>query len=283
MTFRLPCLSARKQEIAEKGAEELFYYSVAVEEHAAILRKDLDALPAVYADYHAKYQPGTDIRPPPEIWDAAVDSAKKVVAQPCNNPTDHLLAQCSAMFLVQAVGDELFKQGHDIYAVATYLKTQKENAFFKADPEELLRSYSYNPTTHPSFASAVYNARPAPPRPQPQLETAVQYPLALQVTKVFTWNDIIQHNPPILVTTAQITDWRCNPEPVQQHTFIAKYDSETKAFKVACFLTVGNDRIFYVQFVEDDEAIGFTTDYFFELLEGAELALPSHADDPDER
>ncbi|KAH8804043.1 hypothetical protein DL96DRAFT_1823104 [Flagelloscypha sp. PMI_526] len=186
MTFRLPRLSARKQEIAKKGAEEIFYYSVAVEEHAAILRKDLDALPAVYADYQANYQPGTDILPPPEIWDAAVNSAKKAVAQPCNNPTDHLLAQCSAMFLVQAVGDELFKQGKDIYAVASYLKTQKENAFFKADPEELLRSYSYNLTTRSSFASKVDNAHSAAPRPQPQLETTVQYPLELQVTKVFT-------------------------------------------------------------------------------------------------
>ncbi|KAH8833341.1 hypothetical protein DL96DRAFT_1585783 [Flagelloscypha sp. PMI_526] len=274
MTSKMPLLSAHKQEIAEKGAEDLFYYGVAAEKHAAVLRKNLEELPAVYADYRTKYQPGTELLPPPEKWDAAVDHAKKAVDRRCHTLTDHLLASCSAMFLIQAISKELREQGQDIYSVASILKTEKENAFYSVKSEKLVPSTANNQSTSPSFASEAYRTRvigPTTPCAQPGPD--IQFPLAHQVTKVFTWNDICQHDPPILVTNAQTNNWRSHPEPVQQYIFIGDADSETRAFKVAFFVTIGKDRIFYVQFVGDDEALGFTTDDFFELLDGAQIAF----------
>lgn len=99
--------------------------------------------------------------------------------------------------------------------------------------------------------------------------TPMEFPAAMPIRIKFYWQQVSRQSA-VHVTSHQILQWKQNPELLQQgQVFIAKVDGLEEAFKVIALLTVGKDRIFYIQFVEDDEAIAFSSDDFFEMLREA--------------
>ena len=72
------------------------------------------------------------------------------------------------------------------------------------------------------------------------------------------------------VAATQLVSWKKNPEIIQNAMFRAMIEDEEEIFKLVAFLVWDKERVFYVQYVDDDEAIGFLSDAFFELLKDSE-------------
>ncbi|KIK66765.1 hypothetical protein GYMLUDRAFT_912437 [Collybiopsis luxurians FD-317 M1] len=72
------------------------------------------------------------------------------------------------------------------------------------------------------------------------------------------------------VTPIQLASWTKNPETIQNFAFRIMLGDEEEIFKLVAFLISGKERVFYVQYVNDDEAIGFSNDAFFNLLKDSE-------------
>lgn len=136
------------------------------------------------------------------------------------------------------------------------------------DPSALL---PYGPSElHPDLAKEL--GMPYSPQVV-ESEGSVQYAPAMGMPKNFHWVDVNKQSA-VSVTSQQIVQWKQNPEPLQRiHGFIGEVDGVEEAFKVKGLLTMEKDRVHYVQFVGDDEAIAFSNDEFFEMLKGAKQVM----------
>ncbi|KAJ3760244.1 hypothetical protein EV360DRAFT_81384 [Lentinula raphanica] len=97
----------------------------------------------------------------------------------------------------------------------------------------------------------------------------VRAPLAMPVEDPFTWDKVNQESA-TPVSSQQIQQWRQSPAtfPLNQ-MFIGDVDGNEEAFKVVAFMDVGSEKVFYVQLVDEDEAIAYSDKFFFELFEEA--------------
>jgi hypothetical protein len=74
------------------------------------------------------------------------------------------------------------------------------------------------------------------------------------------------------VSLAELTNWKTTPDPLLGSYFIASGDhaEDDEIFQVISFSTIfGGKKVFYLQFADEDEAVGFQVDHFFKLLEKA--------------
>lgn len=83
------------------------------------------------------------------------------------------------------------------------------------------------------------------------------------------------------VTLEELTNWKQNPDPLLGNTFVApsvNVGEDDEIFKVIAFSTIfGGEKLFYLQYADDDEAYAFQVDYFFDLLEkAARVMVGSH-------
>lgn len=90
----------------------------------------------------------------------------------------------------------------------------------------------------------------------------MRFPLAMPIWAKFSWLDVNKGSA-AQGMSHQILQWKQTPE-----LFLAEVDEAEDALKVSALLTMDKDRLFYVQFVED-EAIAFSNDDFFKMLKEA--------------
>jgi hypothetical protein len=92
----------------------------------------------------------------------------------------------------------------------------------------------------------------------------------MPTTERFTWADVEKFPHHVLVTKESLEAYEVNPAGLQQTIFVTKIDGVRQAFKMLCFLTMGEQKVFYLLFADDDnEAIGYSGSAFFELLVGS--------------
>ncbi|KAJ3760242.1 hypothetical protein EV360DRAFT_81382 [Lentinula raphanica] len=98
-------------------------------------------------------------------------------------------------------------------------------------------------------------------------DTPVRFPPAIPVEDMFSCHQVDQAHA-VRVSSQQVLQWKENPLDTfpQQQIFFAKIEGTEEAFKLVAFITMGRERAFYVQFVNEDEAIGYLSDDFFDLL-----------------
>ncbi|KAJ3718960.1 hypothetical protein C8R42DRAFT_132431 [Lentinula raphanica] len=98
-------------------------------------------------------------------------------------------------------------------------------------------------------------------------DTPVRFPPAIPVEDTFSCHQVDQAHA-VRVSSQQVLQWKENPDTFpQQQIFFAKIEGTEEAFKLVAFIMMGRERAFYVQFVNEDEAIsGYLSDDFFDLL-----------------
>jgi hypothetical protein len=79
------------------------------------------------------------------------------------------------------------------------------------------------------------------------------------------------------VTLDELTNWKENPDPLLGNFFVAPSENvgeDDEFFRVMAFSAVfEGEKLFYLQYADEDEAYAFRVDHFFELLEKAARVL----------
>ncbi|KAE9400717.1 hypothetical protein BT96DRAFT_919363 [Gymnopus androsaceus JB14] len=258
-------LSFDEKLIAEQAGHKLFYYSREGEIHAAVLRKDPNAYATALEEYNKLNPAAFGSVPAPEDVDRCVVDCERALSQNCTSLVDHIKAYSASLFLDRVLSQSL-RWEVLLLALEFRAKLAAANPYI-IDPATLLGVTVQPGTLHPLLAAKLTNT----PEPRTQRDTAVRYPAVLVAdeAEIFSWDNVPSSSQ--RVSPEQIATWKRNPEPAQDLIFVATGNHGKEAFKLISFMTIRKAKVFYVLFVDEMEASGYTSDAFFELLEGAEL------------
>ncbi|KAJ3820334.1 hypothetical protein F5880DRAFT_976115 [Lentinula raphanica] len=202
---------------------------------------------------------------------------------------DHFRVASAAFFLCRKIQHDTIDRGEQVHLETLRAKT----ALHRAHPYALEKHPLPGITTRSSrLTSSVSSLSPAvtsntitsnPSRPTGRKDTPVKLsnpsltpmpplapqlphrenehvraPLAMPVEDPFTWDKVNQESA-TPVSSQQIQQWRQSPAtfPLNQ-MFIGDVDGNEEAFKVVAFMDVGSEKVFYVQLVDEDEAIAYS-------------------------
>ncbi|KIK65272.1 hypothetical protein GYMLUDRAFT_56023 [Collybiopsis luxurians FD-317 M1] len=258
-------LTTAKKEYAKTAAMSLFHYDCVFEENAAVLHKDPNQFLEVYNTQKKIDLPPENFMPQTRAErDQFVTQAEDLLQKGCKTLLDHIHATSAALFLSQKVVCNTQDQGFHAFLETLHCKTQMQCELpYIVDPSTLVAPPNLSQTSYPTHHSTIVS------HPAHWSDTHLQFPPAMPVETSFAWSQVDRQSA-IHVMSQQIAQWKQNPEPLQQQQiFIAEVDEEEKAFKVMVLMTTEKERVFYVQFVDNNEAIGYLNNYFFEMLAGA--------------
>ncbi|KAH8832159.1 hypothetical protein DL96DRAFT_1590095 [Flagelloscypha sp. PMI_526] len=271
-TVRLPKLSAEKRAIAEETANTMTRCAIAAEDHFAILRrKGVNAVAAALQEYEAQYTslPAGTL-PQPDEMDSAILQCEEVLAAPCRSDVDHYRAGSAAMALSQITMYKVNNEhGNDVLLTAMGLNTQNLKGKFVVDPEDQIPRLAPGEPLHPRLLQEM--GLEAPPTTHAP-DTGIQYPPYMPMGSQFSLEDISTFQPPRIVTASEIGKWKENPNHLRNQLFVGEFEDYERAFKVVTYMPVEDEQIvYYIQFDGDDEAVGWSGEELFSLLEGAQF------------
>ena len=169
----------------------------------------------------------------------------------------------TAFWLSITIGKQLCDHGEHVYLYALGLRNEQRWVevpnLFACFTEVLSCSIA-----NPFISTTTVNTLPSP-RP----DTSLCYPMSIP-THLFSWDQVLLSDPPEKVSDAAIAAWWKNPEPMQGQAFLNIIEGEQTVFRLSYFLTWKKKKVFYIQFIDDDEAIGYPRDTFFEMLSQVE-------------
>ncbi|KAJ3754824.1 hypothetical protein EV360DRAFT_86482 [Lentinula raphanica] len=137
------------------------------------------------------------------------------------------------------------------------------------------------PSTTPTSSSAATTSSAATPSTavttsnrQRRKDAPERFPLAIPVENPFSWDEVNQTRL-IRIPPQQIQQWRDKPETLPLHQFfIGDVDGNEEAFKVVALTIMASEKLYYVQFVDDEEAVGYTSNDFLDILLQARIVKP---------
>ncbi|KAJ3970126.1 hypothetical protein EV361DRAFT_917429 [Lentinula raphanica] len=138
------------------------------------------------------------------------------------------------------------------------------------------------PSTTPTSSSAATTSSAATPSTavttsnrQRRKDAPERFPLAIPVENPFSWDEVNQTRL-IRIPPQQIQQWRDKPETLPLHQFfIGDVDGNEEAFKVVALTIMASEKLYYVQFVDDEEAVGYTSNDFLDILLQARIVKPN--------
>ncbi|KAJ3828206.1 hypothetical protein F5880DRAFT_1671920 [Lentinula raphanica] len=147
------------------------------------------------------------------------------------------------------------------------------------------------PSTTPTSSSAATTSSAATPstavttsnrQRRRRKDAPERFPLAIPVENPFSWDEELggisgdSRDENIFPDAQQIQQWRDKPETLPLHQFfIGDVDGNEEAFKVVALTIMASEKLYYVQFVDDEEAVGYTSNDFLDILLQARIVKPN--------
>ncbi|KAF8919021.1 hypothetical protein CPB85DRAFT_1557927 [Mucidula mucida] len=263
-------LNATERALVEKLGQKIFDWQRLMEEHFAVLRTDPNAYAEAWQEYAAKAPQITQSRPATSTRSTfCLESdflKKNVLHSTITLKLQHacipLSSSADAYHPVQVVGS-IGNKGICPRSTHQYAPS---HAIIPQNPHPLLKEF---------FGGRVANTSAASESPPPTNDS--EYPVVLP-GKPFSWSDILDYSrAPML--PADVACYKRNPGPLSRHTFTTTGDMGDEAFRVSSFLTIGEQKIFYVVYADaGTEAVSYSSSDFFTLLESSQRVIIPNSD-----
>ncbi|KAJ3777709.1 hypothetical protein FB446DRAFT_784037 [Lentinula raphanica] len=131
------------------------------------------------------------------------------------------------------------------------------------------------PTTTPSTAAATPSTAATTSNRPRRKDAPERFPLAIPVENPFNWSQV-DRTRTTPIPPQQLQQWRDKPETLPLHQFfVGDVDGNEEAFKVVALTIMASERLYYVQFVDDEEAVGYASNDFLDILAEARIAKPN--------
>ncbi|KAJ3760227.1 hypothetical protein EV360DRAFT_68851 [Lentinula raphanica] len=284
----MPRISKADNIFAQETAAKWHEYDRLLAKHGAIIRTYPNYLEFMRTTYSEAEHLPSDFMPEHQAErEEYVEKMKECIRtlESSKDLFDHFQVAGAAWFICRKLTLDAQDRGHDVWRATLRAKTALVRAFPITNDTGLpsdstmTGNFASLPTLNPpppSKSNPVPNPSLSPMTKVPhQKETPVSFPPAMPVQDSLSWSNVNRART-IPISSQQLQQWREKPETLPLHqVFVGDVDGKEEAYKVVIFMNMGSEKVFYVQFVEGDEAIGYSSNNFLHLLLQARVVEPS--------
>ncbi|KAJ3822216.1 hypothetical protein EV361DRAFT_960453 [Lentinula raphanica] len=284
----MPRISEADKMFARDTAAEWHEYDRLLARHGAIIRTYPNYLEFMRTTYSEAEHLPSDFMPESQAErDEHLEKMKECIRtlESSNDLFDHFQVAGAAWYICRKLARDAQDRGHDVWRAVLRGKNALRRAYpitndtglpsdsslagnFASLPTLNPPPQSSNPVPNPSLTPVSEN----PPR---RKDTPVSFPPAMPVQASFNWSAVNRART-TSISPQQLQQWIEKPDTLPLHqVFVGDIDGTEEAYKVVIFMNMGSEKVFYVQFVERDEAIGYSSNDFIDLLLQARVVEPN--------
>ncbi|THU96000.1 hypothetical protein K435DRAFT_966163 [Dendrothele bispora CBS 962.96] len=270
-------LSLADQKIAKELGQKLFNYETSTENHAAILRADPTGYSKAYREYVKTFSPAPmGTLPPPNEMDRCILESERLLTKECTTPLDHCIAVNAGMLLLHAFTWKITQEySNEIFMAALAYEQEltsqhpippPQPAVF---PPDILELMAIDPNRMSTSGYVGIGSEPQT-HSTPILDSS-PWPISMPTTSLLTWNDILEY-PSFPISSETLANYKLSPQSTLKQIFVSFDEASTgkpvEAFRVISVTFHEQDIIFYLLFVDEDEALGFGSKDFYDMIKG---------------
>ncbi|KAF8337222.1 hypothetical protein F5887DRAFT_1078345 [Amanita rubescens] len=182
--------------------------------------------------------------------DRSIEDAENMLKKDCKTVLHHFQVVEARLFLSWLLMTKVVEHGKHVYLECIHRKVELD----KQDPC----------VTIPSRFPASIDGEPAP---------LFDYPNTIPA-RTFKSEEVM-NLPCVPIQEVELMQYQRRPELLQKETFVSynEHDEEYEVFRIPAFVTIDQERIFYMVYADLPEAFAITSTHLFEDLHTSERVL----------